>query len=90
MARSMKKADVIEMAVAYFPSFLRSRSSAIRLDKWMNGKQADLHDGSDSEYQVDPDELEYGRTYSPKSAESSEEYDNLQSIAPNNFAGLTP
>lgn len=81
------KGDAIQMAVTYFPSFLRSRQSAIRLDKWMNGKQFDLHNGADSQWEVDPDELEYGRTFSPR-ADTTEEYDNLQGIAPNNFAGL--
>lgn len=86
--RYMSKTSVIEMAHAHFPSFLRSRQVAIRLDKWVNGKQADLHDGAGSEFDVAEDELEYGRTYSPRTENTSGEYDNLQSLAPNAFAGL--
>jgi hypothetical protein len=86
MARFMKKADVITMGVTYFPSFLRSRNTAIRLGKWLDGKQADMHDGADAIIDVAQDEDDYGRTFSPTS--TSTEYENLQSIAPNGFASL--
>lgn len=88
MARFMSQADAIEMAQTYFPSFLRSREIAIRLSKWSEGKQYDLHSDSGTEFDTDPDDPMYGRTYAPRSESRTGEYDNLQSLAPNSFAGL--
>lgn len=88
MAKSMKKGAVVEMAVTYFPSFIRSRQQAIRLDKWVNGRQADLHDGSDSDFDTESDDPTFGRPFAPKTEETTLEYENIRSLAPNNFAGL--
>src|SRR4051812_30174147 len=87
--RFMKQGDVIEMAVTYFPSFLRSRRQAIRMDRWINGRQAELNDtAEDSSLQVDPDDPAFGLPFAPRAEDTTEEYDNLRGLAPNAFAGL--
>lgn len=80
--RFMEKGAVIEMAVNYFPSFLRSRSKALLLDAWMNGNQYAASEDLD---ETDPG---FGRAYSPNKREITNEYENLRGLAPNNFAGL--
>lgn len=82
MARFMKQGDVIEMAVNYFPSFLRSRKQALALEAWMTGNQY----GYSSEH-LDPDDPAYGQSFSPDKR-PTEEYENLRGLSPNNFAGL--
>lgn len=82
MAKMMKQGAVIEMAVNYFPSFLRSRAQAQSLDAWMNGDQYAYSD----EF-LDPDDPAFGRAFSPEK-QTTEEYENLRGLAPNNFAGL--
>lgn len=79
----MKQGDVIDMAVTYFPSFLRSRSQALVLDAWMNGEQYRY-----SEDNIDPDDPGYGRAYAPDKKDITQEYENLRGLSPNNFAGL--
>lgn len=90
MARQMKKGAVVEMARTYFPSFLASRQQAIRLDQWMSGRQATLHNeaGANSAFETDVEDPTYGKTFSPAGEASTDEYDNLQTLAPNGFAGL--
>lgn len=82
MAKFMKQGDVIEMAVTYFPSFLRSRREAQILGAWMDGTQYDY-----SEDNLDPDDRAFGQPYSPR-RNTNTEYDNLKSLSPNAFAGL--
>ena len=87
MARFMKQGAVIEMAVTYFPSHLRSRADARLMGSWMNGKQ---YEHSDPE---GPDQLEetdrgYGRAFSPNKRVIETEYENLRGLSPNAFAGL--
>lgn len=79
----MKQNDVIEMAVAYFPSFLRSRKEALVLKAWMDGKQYQF-----SEDNLDPDDPAFGRAFAPNKQEVTAEYENLRGLSPNNFAGL--
>jgi hypothetical protein len=79
----MDKSDVVDMAVQYFPSFLRSRAQALKLDAWMNGKQYEY-----SEDNIDEDEVFYGRPFSPNKSGTGREYENLRGLSPNNFAGL--
>lgn len=83
MARFMKQGDVIEMAVNYFPSFLRSRKQALMLDAWMNGNQYAY-----SEDNLDLEDAGYGRPFAPNKHEVTAEYENLRGLSPNNFAGL--
>lgn len=83
MARFMSKSDVVDMAVTYFPSFLRSRSQALKLDSWLNGTQYQY-----SEDHIDEDEVFYGRPFSPNKSGTEREYENLRGLSPNNFAGL--
>ena len=83
MAKYMKQGDVIEMAVEYFPSFLRSRREAEILGAWMKGDQY-----SYSEDNIDPDDPAYGRAFAPDRREVTTEYENLRGLSPNNFAGL--
>lgn len=83
MAEFMKQGAVIEMAVNYFPSYLRSRSQAKMLDAWMNGTQYDY-----SEENLDSDDPGYGRPFAPRRSDVSSEYENLRGLSPNNFAGL--
>lgn len=83
MARFMKQGDVIDMAVAYFGSFLRSRKQALTLNSWMDGTQY-----SYSEDNLDPDDPAYGQAYAPSRQDVNQEYENLRSLSPNNFAGL--
>jgi len=82
VAKFMKQGAVIEMAVTYFPSFLRSRAQAQLLGAWMNGEQYTY-----SEDNVDPDEVGYGRPFAPRT-DTTTEYENLRGLSPNNFAGL--
>jgi hypothetical protein len=79
----MAKGAVIEMAVNYFPSYLRSRKQAQALDAWMNGTQYAY-----SEDNLDTDDPAYGRPFSPRKHETSAEYENLRGLSPNNFGGL--
>ncbi len=83
MAKFMKQGDVIDMAVSYFPSHLRSRQQAVALDAWMNGEQYGF-----SEDNLEEDDVAYGRAYQPNRQETTREYENLRGLAPNNFAGL--
>lgn len=82
MARYMEQGAVIEMAVNYFPSFLRSRAEAQLMGSWMEGKQYEFAEG------LDPDHPGYGRAYAPERREVTEEYENLRSLAPNAFGNL--
>lgn len=82
MAKFMKAGAVVEMAVTYFPSFLRSREQALVLNSWMHGDQYTY-----SEDHIEPDEFGYGRPFSPDK-KPEEEYENLRGLSPNNFAGL--
>ena len=86
MARFMKKADVIEMAVAYFPSHLRSRAEARLMGSWMNGKQYEFSDPDRDE--IEENDRGFGRAFSPNKREITTEYENLRGLSPNNFAGL--
>lgn len=81
MPEFMKQGEVIEMAVAYFPSFLRSRAEAKMLGAWMNGTQYQHSED------MEPDEVGYGRAFAPRQ-ETGAEYENLRGLSPNNFAGL--
>lgn len=85
MAKFMKQDAVIDMAVTYFPAFLRSRRQAKILDSWMNGTQY-LFSIDDNE--MEPDNPAYGRPYSPSRQDTNTEYENLRGLSPNNFAGL--
>ena len=78
----MAKNTVIEMAVNYFPSFLRSRAEAMTVDSWIRGKQYTYSDN------LDVDDLGYGQAFAPTSAETNAEYENLRGLSPNAFAGL--
>lgn len=78
----MGQGDVIDMAVTYFPSFLRSRDQAQRLDAWMNGRQYEA-----SEDWAE-DDREFGMPFSPSKQGNTAEYENLRGLSPNNFAGL--
>lgn len=80
--RYMAQGAVVELAVNYFPSFLRSRSQAMALGAWMNGEQYTYSDDH-----LDPTDTGYGRAFAPR-AETSAEYENLRGLSPNNFAGL--
>lgn len=80
--RYMAQGAVIEMAVNYFPSHLRSRSQALVLGAWMDGEQYAY-----SEDNLDPDDPGFGRPFAPR-RETSAEYENLRGLSPNNFAGL--
>lgn len=82
MVQYMKQGAVIEMAVNYFPSFLRSRAQAKMLGAWMNGEQYTY-----AEDNLDPDDAGYGRPFAPRK-ETNAEYENLRGLSPNNFAGL--
>jgi hypothetical protein len=89
MARVMSQADVVDTAVTYFPSFLRSRKAATRLEKWADGKQYELATDGDGILQSDPTDVDFGQTFSPTGTEAVDaEYDNLRSLAPSAFAGL--
>jgi len=81
-SKFMKQGAVIEMAVNYFPSFLRSRAQAKMLGAWMNGEQY-----SYSEDNLDPEDAGFGRPFAPRK-ETTAEYENLRGLSPNNFAGL--
>lgn len=82
MARFMKQGAVIEMAVSYFPSFLRSRAEAQMLGAWMRGRQYEYSED------LDPDDLGYGRPFAPNRREITDEYENLRALSPNAFGGL--
>jgi hypothetical protein len=89
MARQMKAADVIDMAVTYFPAFLRQRKQAQRMSKWVDGRQYDLSTDADGIFQSNPSDVDYGRAYAPTgTAASDDEYENLRGLAPNPFARL--
>lgn len=82
MPEFMKQDDVIDMAVTYFPSHLRSRKQALVLDSWMNGEQYTYSED------LQEDNLGYGRPFAPNKREITDEYENLRGLSPNNFAGL--
>ena len=87
--RFLSKADAVDLAKTYFPSFLRARTQAIQLDKWLTGQQYELsEDGATDSTTLDPDDLYYGRPFAPRTEDTTAEYDNLRSLSPNNFAGL--
>ena len=86
MARFMKQGDVKEMAVAYFPSHLRSRAEARLMGAWMNGKQYEFSNPDNDE--IEETDAGYGRAFSPNRREVTTEYENLRGLSPNNFAGL--
>lgn len=81
MARFMEQRAVIEMAVNYFPSHLRSRAQAKVMGAWMNGEQYTFSED------LDDDDPAFGRPYSPSRA-TENEYENLRGLSPNNFGGL--
>jgi hypothetical protein len=82
--RFMKQGAVIEMAVNYFPSFLRSRAEARMLGAWMNGKQYEYAESAE----LDETSPGYGRPFQPNRQETTREYENLRGLSPNAFAGL--
>ena len=75
----MKRADVVDMAYSHFPSFLRSRETAIRLDQWVRGRQLEVEED-------DTDRPIAGAPFSPR--ETDPEYDDISSRAPTPWAGL--
>lgn len=80
---AMKQGAAIEAAHAHFPSFLRSRAQAIKLDLWMNNRQ----------YELDDEEITSrfnGQVYRPLGGNDSvtDEYEHLESLAASGFAGL--
>jgi hypothetical protein len=77
----MKQGEVKEMAVTYFPSFLRSRKQALSLYAWMNGNQYVYSE------ELDEDDAAFGRPFAPQKSTTAE-YENLRGLSPNNFAGL--
>lgn len=89
MARQMKPADVIDMAVNYFPAHLRQRKHALRMQKWTEAKQYDLHAGADGVYERQPTDVDYGLPYAPNgTGATDDEYENLRGLAPNAFGRL--
>ena len=82
MAEPMKQGAVVEMAVNYFPSFLRSRLQAQMLGSWMTGTQFQFSED------LDLDNPGFGRPFAPRAGNTNAEYDNLRGLSPNNFAGL--
>lgn len=84
--RYMEKGAVIEMAVNYFPSHLRSRADAAKMGAWANGKQYEFSGESGAD--LDSDDPAYGRPFAPNKREITDEYENLRGLSPNNFAGL--
>lgn len=78
MAR-VKKGVVLGLAREHWESFHRSRTKAILLDRWVRGEQ----------YESEPDDPSsrfHGKPYSPR--ESSEEFENLESLTPTPWGGL--
>ena len=78
MAR-VKKGVILGLAREHWESYHRSRSKAILLDRWIRGEQ----------YDADPDDPQsryHGKPYSPR--ESSEEFENLESLTPTPWGGL--
>jgi len=82
----MPKGAVIEMAVSYFPSHLRSRADARIMGSWMNGKQYEFSNPDNDE--IEEEDRGFGRSFAPNKREISTEYENLRGLSPNNFAGL--
>ena len=80
--QSMTPAQALEAARTYFPSFLRSREKALKVDSWINGKQ--YEHSSD----LDPDDPFFGQAFAPRAQATNAEYDNLRSLSPNAFGGL--
>lgn len=78
------RAEAKSLAYEYFPSFLRSREQAVKLDAWMKGRQYQLSEDLD----VDINDPFYGRAYSPSEAETQPEFENIRTLSPNSFAGL--
>lgn len=77
---SMDKGTAKQMAWLYFPSFLRSRTRAKRVQAWIDGQQYNID--------VDADDPMYGRAFAPVKATVDAEFENLRSLSPNAFAGL--
>lgn len=75
----MKAADVVDMAHAHFPSFLRSRQNAINLDKWIQGRQLEVEED-------DTDRAISGDPYTPR--ETDDEYTDISGRAVTPWAGL--
>ena len=78
MAR-VKKGVILGLAREHWESYHRSRTKAILLDRWVRGEQ----------YDADPDDPQsrfHGKPYSPR--ESSEEFENLESLTPTPWGGL--
>lgn len=87
--RTMSPADVVGMAVTYFPAFLRQRKQAIRLGKWCTGQQYQLYAGADGVLEAATDDVDYGRAYAPTGTDSTDdEYENIRSLSPNAFGRL--
>ena len=80
--RYMAKGAVIDMAVNYFPSHLRSRAEALLMGAWSEGKQYEFSED------LEEDERGFGRPFAPNKREITDEYNNLRGLSPNNFAGL--
>ena len=76
------RAEAKSLAFEYFPSFLRSREHALKINAWMRGNQYRASEDMDV---ADPF---YGRAYAPARAETTLEYDNIRSLSSNNFASL--
>lgn len=77
----MKSGAVIEMAVSYFPSFLRSRHQSLVMGSWMNGEQYQFSEQAD----LDPDDIGFGQAFNPDKTGITEEYKNLRGLSPNAF-----
>lgn len=78
----MKKGAVLDMAHAHWPSFMRSRTDAILLDKWERGEQYDITDDATDRVKF------HGRPYAPKQQEVTDEYEDLGTRTPTPWAGL--
>lgn len=93
MARQMKQGDVIDMAVAYFPAFLRQRKQSIRMAKWSEGSQYQIYEGADGVLEASAADVDFGRPYSPQGGDAGfsageQEYENLRGLSPNAFGRL--
>jgi len=82
MAKAMRQGDVIDMCVEYFPSFLRSRQEAQKLEAWRTGRQYEYSED------LNEDDRAFGQPFSPDKAAHSAEFENLRGLSSNMFAGL--
>lgn len=80
----MKPGAVVEMAVTYFPSFLRSREQSLVMGSWMNGEQYQFSE----EHELDQDHVGFGQAFNPDKRGITEEYKNLRGLSPNAFGDL--